>query len=269
MPPSKNEGVNITIREILRYLYGALLLFLVVYFINPDFILQFRKTLGSVLSPLILLALGAVIYSVYKPISEILFCQIPKWIHKKFLNKNKCLIHWLEEIFGVSSTNTENAYRIIRDRIMFDKDEDKDRNIKERLHMQHSEIHILYITFFILIGCSLFLFIKQIISLGKVSFSNYYSVLFPLGVSFLVFAVFADILLCEQIFSYLKTSDLNLQEIRELLEKAELVDRKSEKKTNITFLELIFRVILISILFRLIYFIASIVLKLVGFHLSF
>jgi hypothetical protein len=148
MSPDK---LGFTLREFLRYGYAGLLLVLVAALLVPDITSKVMQTLGNVLSPLVVFALGAVIYSLHRAlVNDYIIEPLVYWIHRpleyfwgyrRILGGHNSARHYLEKTFGVSHRHSINALRIVRDDNIFANDKARDR-----IHVQNSEITLLFVT---------------------------------------------------------------------------------------------------------------------------
>ena len=218
------KDFGVSINEVIRYGYGGFLLFLLTAAVEPDFFDRVRGSLGDVLTIISAFAIGSVIYIFYRPIiGEWILYWLCKRLHRK-KRSAMCKLCYLEERHRVSRENSVNAYRLVRDKLFVDK-------ARERYHRQHSEIHLLYVSFTVLLGFSLFVCIKWFAGGYIAQPLRFWDVLgltiplLPTGLSFLALlcaltGMVADVHLCEDECAYMRS--LNQRYVRQLLEGADL-----------------------------------------------
>lgn len=196
------DELGLTIRELLRYAYPGLLLILVAVLLDLPHTKLIVEALGPVLSPLIALAIGASLYALYKPLVCDLFLEHVLHHHGKW-----CTRRWLTDTHHVRQARWIDAYRVLRDGLF-----DKDR--REFLHIQQSEIHLLLLTGVVLALGTLYAAYTR-------SFSAAITLVFAVaGAVYFVCGWIANILLCRQLRAYLQSaSDAH---ITTLLSKAGL-----------------------------------------------
>jgi hypothetical protein len=198
------SDLGLTIRELLRYGYGGALALLMAVIIIPDETESMVDALGATLSALVALAVGASIYALYRPIiGQVFFYGLAENIHRKLSRRRKagyaCRSHFLEDRFKVNPSDSLNAYRLIRN------SELHDREIRNSFHIQHSEISILQVTFVVLLSFGLPGFVRYL-TLGSEHF------MLPLllnlfGLLAGTLAVCGDIQICSYECAYLMTLD--------------------------------------------------------------
>ena len=144
---------RLTIHELLRYVYGGVLLMLVAAIWDPGSTKKTIDALGPVMTPLVAVSLGAGVYAIYRaflgdwffdPIHDLLHRSVVGpvvWGSKRGAQRNghSSKRHYLEDHFKVHWLSSLDAFRVIRDRLF-------SPAVKDRFHRQHSEVHTLYIT---------------------------------------------------------------------------------------------------------------------------
>ncbi len=232
------KEIGFTVNEIFRYGYPGLLSFLVATLISPDGTKNIVDALGGgVFSSFIAFGLGGAIYIFYRPFicDRVLFrvChrihrwRKPKWGHQKTNSEDircNCVFHLLEEKFGVSRSNRLNAYRVVRD-------EKFNAKFRRNIYLQHSEIHLLYLTAFILWVALMYLILAPLFSPCLNWERVELIVLFPIiSVLCLWFGFQADIDLCRRECAYLLKIIAKGEDVGGLLEQAGLGKRPEETK---------------------------------------
>jgi len=217
-------GINylrVTVNDLLRYGYGGLVALLVADIIIPKETREVIAALGSVLGSLVALAVGAAVYSFYRPVlGELVIYPLVGLIHRHLLQKlGYCKLSFLEERYGVPRRHRVNAYRLIRDSTLFSE------SMRSRFLRQHSEIHLLYITFTVL-GIGAAILWIQILANDSCK-SNHALILSIIAFVSWVSGVVGDILICGQECVYLMS--LNQDDVRSLLGSAELRQNASEE----------------------------------------
>jgi len=221
--PSWND-LSLTIHDLLRYLYGGLLVYAIAGLGWPDYTNGFIEALGVTISVLIAFVLGGVIYTAYRPIIGEIFYFIHLLLHGIFnirlLRSNygcTCRTIWLIRYKKVFFLQALDAYRSIRDSEAFN---EKRQN---RFHKQHSELHTLCITFTVMLTTSFLLKFNLLEQepTGKLSIS----VLFIIGIIAFVFAIAGDILLCRQECKCML--EVSKDDIDKILKNGEFIKTKS------------------------------------------
>jgi hypothetical protein len=139
---------------LLRYGYSGFLLVGILLFTKPSAIKTVTDNAGAVLSPLLVLAVGACIYVVYRYLlgEWVLFPLMHRW--DRFTTRTPASAAlspvWHLARLGVGESELRTAYTAVRRELL--KDE-----VREQLDFAHTEIHILYITCIELIPLSIFL----------------------------------------------------------------------------------------------------------------
>jgi len=212
------KKLGISIHEILRYIYGGLLSFLLFAIVKPDETKKVVEALGNTLTIFIAFAIGAAIYSIHRPcIGELLYL-LHEWIHH-FRQKEgffTCRIHYLKKTFGIKSISlSTEAYRTIRDSKLYN----EFREQQNSFHLQHSELHVVYITFVLVFFAWLFSILDPE---TKPLVSN--TILFVVSIFCLVSGIVGNILLCRRECKVLL--QVNQEEIKALLEKTQFIKSK-------------------------------------------
>ncbi len=217
------KELGFSLNHILRYGYSGLLVALMSSIIYPAFTKRTFESLGDVLSPLVLIALGASFYSFYKPvINEMIFANLFEFFHrfeqtsKDNQDKNICTCRtfYLEKKFAVPRKYIWNAYRIVRHHLL----NKEFPEMSKRVEQQHSEIHLLFLSSSILGLSLIFLFVSQLLhGWHRIDLTLLIFVGFILSTWF---GIRADINLCRYEASFLYL--LKNQDIEELLKKVGL-----------------------------------------------
>ena len=140
--------LGLSIHELLRYGYGGLLVFLVGGLVDPQGTRTVVQTLTSPLSIVVALALGCAIYAAYRPIAELLFWGL-EGIHSRLSDGGKrdagftCCSDYFKTKWNVQLRLGREAFRVVRASNEF-----KER--QKQFYLQHSELHTVFITAFIL-----------------------------------------------------------------------------------------------------------------------
>lgn len=150
-PMSEKVAItDIGVVRLLRYGYGGILLCVLGVVINPAKAKQVIEALGPVLSPLAVLAIGAVIYILHRyAVGELFLYRFIHWLHSKW-------DHWRGRTgtdstdpvaylyaIGVKSGQGREAYSIFRRHYYADHDR---KQKGENLDIAHSELHMLWLT---------------------------------------------------------------------------------------------------------------------------
>ncbi|MFH1921632.1 MAG: hypothetical protein ABIP48_17340 [Planctomycetota bacterium] len=203
-------------RELLRYGYAGSLCVFVAALADRHWTVKLCEQLGPVLAPFVALAVGAVVYLVFKSLIGDRFLWW--WVHRlhvkidenpqyflqglvKRLQKRKwcprwlenclddrirqlsprCKVHYLENTCKVPKGLGHDAYAFLRDQIL-------EEYPRERFHLQHSEGYLLYLTALVCLVGSAF-------ALRKLQFCVLFFGLFA-TVLFAFSAVLYDIVVC-------------------------------------------------------------------------
>jgi len=213
------ESLGVTIHEVLRYGFGGLLLYGVAAVSAPAETKAALESLGTVISVSLAFALGAAIYAAYRPILGELLAYIREWIHMHVWLKREnasanCrsayfIDEWEDAHFKIPAA--AEAFRTVRDSKAFDQEKQK------RFYLQHSELVMPYIAFFVLTIGSLILWYK---GPGGALVSPV--LMFAVGFFFLVCGFVGDILLCRQECKVLW--QIEKKDITEILTKTKFLD---------------------------------------------
>ncbi|MFH2052337.1 MAG: hypothetical protein ABIK96_07685 [bacterium] len=204
---------GVTIHEILRYGYGGLLAFLVAALVEPANTKTVVDSLGTTISVLLAFAAGGAIYAGHRPvIGELLYL-----LHEKVhvcLSRNAsgytCRSAYFVNKWNLSLPLATEAFRTVRDDAAFDQTKQR------RFYLQHSELHMLYVTFFVLALGACIMFIRDPVGALVSGWTLLVVALFALVSGFV-----GNILLCRQ---ECKTMLLVPEDIiRELLMKAQFL----------------------------------------------
>jgi hypothetical protein len=139
-----------TIHYLFRYGYGGLLFLIICATFYPESTKDVLEALGVLTSPLAVLVIGAFIYTTYKATVAKPMWFVCAWFHlplrKKFRMESTkipmCKFYYLGEKFTIPRSEQEDAFRIVRNN-MFPSE------IRQQFNVQHSENHLLYLTFYI------------------------------------------------------------------------------------------------------------------------
>jgi phosphoglycerol transferase MdoB-like AlkP superfamily enzyme len=156
------SDLGLTIHEVLRYGFGGLLLYAVAALCAPTETKTVLEALGTTISVILAFTLGAAIYAAYRPIlGEFLLYRAHEWLHIKLSRwQSGCTCRSAYFIDGWPNANLSiasamEAFRTVRDSKEFDQ-------IKQRrFYLQHSELHMLYVAFFVLAITAVVLWIKN------------------------------------------------------------------------------------------------------------
>jgi hypothetical protein len=216
------KGLGIGIHELLRYGYAGLLAFAVAGITFPEWMTARIEQLGSVVTPLVAIVLGAAIYTVYRhSVGELAIHALVKWVHKKCDSRREpsqptCKYRYLEIEYRVDSGDSLDAFRLIRD---------ADAGGSTRwssFFREHSEVHILYLTFFEL------LFIATPFALAVHRWGLSASFLVA-SLFFIAIGLYADIRLNKRETAFLRRIEREEGErIRSLLEAAKYTAPRNE-----------------------------------------
>jgi len=208
------DRIGITLRELLRYGYGGFILYVFVKFSCPaktSEVMNFlnpNPVLTGVIGILVVgILVGAAFYAIHRGCVNDLFLErLEHWFHGRLL-RGDCVTQYIERTFAVPRHNSRNAYRLIRDSNLFD-----DR-VRNRFHMQNSEIHLLFLTS----TAALVTLLPRLISNQcRMPPDPIYPTSWFLmaALAFFVAAFFATIGVCRQERAYVVTLDRTAVEIR-------------------------------------------------------
>jgi hypothetical protein len=123
--------------------------------------------------------------------------------------------HYLEETFSVHRRNSINALRVIRDSDLFPD------NVRDRIHVQNSENHVVYMSGTMLLGSGILLRWTHLQTLFDPVSLSYSFIL--LGLLLFALGFQGSISACRQFCA--QVGCLDRDKIKELLSKAQLSDR--------------------------------------------
>lgn len=147
------------LRELLRYGYAGFLCALVAALVDGPNTEKLVNNLGPVLSPFVALAVGTVVYLVFKAlVVDRYLSEAVHWSHttewrpfRWFYTTTpacfRCKLRYLENEFGLPRKLCPEAYVCVRDHRLKD-------DLRERYHTQHSEAYVFYLTTFICLPTS-------------------------------------------------------------------------------------------------------------------
>lgn len=210
------EKLDITIHDLLRYVYAGFAALLSVAFFHNQLAKDVVKSLEFPLTALAILALGAGIYVV----SRYTIVLGLMYLYEVFNSKCKCFgrrlvktrFQFFKSVFKLDLLESNDAYHVVREyRENTDQQPLLRAELQRQFHRQHSEIHMLYATALI------FLLNTIALSVLWVSWGS-------IGISLAVFmifsavAVFADVSLSCRECCHLQR--IGEKKIREVLENA-------------------------------------------------
>ena len=160
--PGWLADLGVSIHEVLRYCYGGLLVFLVAALVDPKDTKTVIDSLSAPVSILIALALGGAIYAAYRPlIGEPLFL-FEEWVHCWLSSTRRekgkgctCCSDYFLTTWKVSLSLGREAFRTVKNSEIFNQERQR------QFYLQHSELHTLYVTFFVLLIAAVFVAIRQ------------------------------------------------------------------------------------------------------------
>jgi Na+-translocating ferredoxin:NAD+ oxidoreductase RnfD subunit len=137
--------LKITLSRLIRYTYGGLLTALLAAIAEPTSIASIVGALGTILAPLAAVGLGTGVYIIHRHVlgETILFPlthRIHAWwdrVQGHTEEATTSTIGYLK-VLGVQR-NIRSAYTAFRDQFF-------DPSLREKLDIQHSELHVLWIT---------------------------------------------------------------------------------------------------------------------------
>lgn len=142
------------LRELLRYGYAGFLCTLLAVLVDGASTETLVKQLGDVLAPLAALAVGSVVYVLFRAlVGDLFLWRFLIWLHAKLedlLNRTptRCRVRYLETTFRVRRGEGLAAYALVRDQLLAE-------HTRERFHIQHSEGYLLFLTAFLCAPASL------------------------------------------------------------------------------------------------------------------
>lgn len=209
--------VGVTIHEVLRYAYGGLLVFLVAALTAPAATKTVVDALGTTMSLLTAVAVGAAVYIGHRPVLGELLYILHEALHALFSwnSPRTCRSALFRRRFHVPFWQAAEAFRTVRD------SNDFDQAKQRRYYLQHSELHTLYVTFIVLSLGACFLWVRP-------SEQALVSPMLLLAVAVFALAsgLIGNILLCRQECKALLLIENG--KIWALLEKAEFTKRQEQ-----------------------------------------
>lgn len=212
--------LGIGLRELLRYGYAGVLCLAIAALVDRAWVTTLTRDLGAVLSPLVVLALGAILHIVAKTLLQDWFLwRFVHWWHR---DRTRCKIHYLEDECGVKRWRGHEAYALVRDTLM-------DDVLRERFHLQHSEGHLLFLTAFV---CGIAALLGFVGVLPNTIPCSVYASLLAIALVASVAAVRQDITLCRAECAEIRTLGLILENsaLRKKLQDAQFLKEPEEKK---------------------------------------
>jgi hypothetical protein len=209
--------LGVTIHEVLRYGFGGLLVYAVAALCAPKETKTALETLGTIISVILAFALGAAIYAASRyTVGELLNC-VRERLHVAFSRwrGRGCICRTAYFLDGwpkakLTMWDAMEAFRTVRDGKEFDQAKQR------RFHLQHSELHMLYIAFVVLISGALVLwFTKPTGALVSPSAMAIVALLCLLS------GLMGDILVCQQECKALLQVDRT--DVAKILVKAEFI----------------------------------------------
>jgi hypothetical protein len=138
---------GVTIHEVLRYGYGGLLAYVVAALVAPASTKTVVEALGTTISVLVAFAVGGAIYIAHRPVIGELLYLLHEKVHI-WLSRNArgytCRGAYFVRRWKLPLSLAAEAFRTVRDDGAFD------QSRQRRFYLQHSELHTLYVTFFVL-----------------------------------------------------------------------------------------------------------------------
>jgi hypothetical protein len=187
------KDLSLTLNHLFRYLWGGILLFITFKLFRIDFPLL-KELEKSPTFPLIIFISGAFLYVLYRAC----LTRIIDWLHIRIDRDRDCLLNFIRRRFGFQENRRIiNLWRIIRDKY-------HDKKVVKNFYLQHSEVHMLYLSFFIL---SLVIIPKIVISFPIFTIELFLGII----VTFLLLllGLELDLYICHQECLYLMTFELN------------------------------------------------------------
>ena len=138
---------GVSINEVLRYGYAGFLCLVIGGLVADDQTHNLVESLGTVLTAIAAVAVGAALYAASRNSFGFLIEFIQEHIHRwtwAWLTGIPTKRERLKEL-GVSYWNEVAAFRLVRDSELWPKD------LQERFHRQQSEIHLIHLSNFVLL----------------------------------------------------------------------------------------------------------------------
>jgi hypothetical protein len=215
------KDLGVTIRELLRYGYaGGLALFLLWWLAPQDSRLRFGSAIGLTIGALLL---GVFIYSVCKVIGcDILLTLFVEAVHRR-VRTRRCIHALLADNYNVDKGDRTDAFRVIRDRLF-------SNVMRERFHVQNTEIHTIYVTGVeLLIASPLFFFFSGVG--GKPSVWVALALLVAACMVLIIGAI-GQMSVCRQQCAYFLSLGREETEVRRMLDDCRLTQRICIPRTN-------------------------------------
>lgn len=207
------KDLKSTLNEIFRYLYGGIFFYFSAQIFHIKILENILKDIRLPFSTnptipiLFLFCLGALMYILFRAICTPLMDNIHIWLHRDcFGFRDRCMLRFVREhINSKNSHDVVNVYRAIRDNLNY-----YDEAKRKELHLQRSEVHLLYVSGFILIILTVIKYIGLhhleplgfIATLSKMFYiilntAEFVEILF-LSISFFAAGMTLDMYICEQ-----------------------------------------------------------------------
>jgi hypothetical protein len=201
------KDLGVTIRELLRYGYAGGLALLLVWWLAPDARSTIEKA-GAVGLTISAIVFGVFIYSVYKVLlCDRIFSPFVEFLHRMVETKN-CM-HELLASYGVKKGHRLDAFRVLRDTKFSEV-------IRERIHVQNTELHTVYVTASELIVAGSLAFLRE----GGAKTALW---LLVAGVVTFLIAGLGQFGVCRQESAHFRSLGLDTQCIKELLKSCQLL----------------------------------------------
>lgn len=197
---------KLQLNQLIRYGYGGFLLTGIVAFFAPKQIKDAIEAGGTVVSPLVILAIGAAIYILHRYVLGELFIypitHLFHWLFDKMFGRGRVSRptgHLASK--GVQFGRRQSAYTDVR-RQLFSEDE------RKRLDLDHSEAHVLWIT--ALESAGAFVYLSSLdLTLPEAPSENIYWFFLATTVAVTVSALWLDIRLHQNEYRLLTRTELN------------------------------------------------------------
>jgi hypothetical protein len=144
-----SEAMNMTdlnLSLVIRYGYAGMLFTTILLVLNRSFVKSLTESAGAVLTPFIVVTIGACIYVVYRHLlGEFILYRLAHFFDNRGSKKNRGTTgalspHGYLEQLGVPKRQRRDAYNAMRREYLSEP-------LKKQLDLAHAEVHILYITF--------------------------------------------------------------------------------------------------------------------------
>lgn len=225
MSEIKMGGFESNLNHFFRYMYGGLILCLVIRLVLPEQSKELYHALGgnelqnNILVIVLLIAIGIGFYVFYKVIvSELIIDNIHFKIPKLLLGHKDdyCTFKFLGDL-GVEEENQLTAFRLIRDKTF-------KSSVRETFHLRHSETHVLYLTS---TACFIGLFVWLLafcLNFSHSTNNTFFIILIIIGIISFLSGLYSDKRICEDECSY---SKLNKTAIQKTLEEAKFIKHET------------------------------------------